>query len=156
MIELGRPRLLDLFCGAGGAGEGYNRSGFNVTGVLFIKANNDRIQGKMEVHRRLKCDYVDGIPQPRLKVFKSCEHFWRTMPNMREDPKRPEDVEHEGIEDHPYECFRYGCMRRRVTTEKVAPAPPGSVAYIRERHKKARAYARRFGISEALAYDRIR
>lgn len=28
-----RPRLLDLFCGAGGAGEGYRRAGFNVTGV---------------------------------------------------------------------------------------------------------------------------
>lgn len=29
----GRPRLLDLFCGAGGAGVGYARSGFDVVGV---------------------------------------------------------------------------------------------------------------------------
>ncbi len=28
-----RPRLLDLFCGAGGAGMGYHRSGFDVVGV---------------------------------------------------------------------------------------------------------------------------
>lgn len=28
-----RPRLLDLFCGAGGAGMGYERAGFDVTGV---------------------------------------------------------------------------------------------------------------------------
>ncbi len=28
-----RPRLLDLFCGAGGAGEGYRRAGFDVLGV---------------------------------------------------------------------------------------------------------------------------
>lgn len=27
------PRLLDLFCGAGGAGEGYKKAGFDVTGV---------------------------------------------------------------------------------------------------------------------------
>lgn len=27
------PTLLDLFCGAGGAGEGYSRAGFDVTGV---------------------------------------------------------------------------------------------------------------------------
>lgn len=28
-----QPRLLDLFCGAGGAGEGYHRAGFEVVGV---------------------------------------------------------------------------------------------------------------------------
>lgn len=28
-----KPRLLDLFCGAGGAGMGYHRSGFDVVGV---------------------------------------------------------------------------------------------------------------------------
>lgn len=28
-----KPRLLDLFCGAGGAGAGYARAGFDVTGV---------------------------------------------------------------------------------------------------------------------------
>lgn len=28
-----RPRLLDLFCGAGGAAEGYSRAGFDVIGV---------------------------------------------------------------------------------------------------------------------------
>ena len=30
---LEKPRLLDLFCCAGGAGEGYRRAGFDVTGV---------------------------------------------------------------------------------------------------------------------------
>jgi site-specific DNA-cytosine methylase len=29
-----RPRLLDLFCGAGGAAMGYHRAGFEVVGVL--------------------------------------------------------------------------------------------------------------------------
>jgi DNA (cytosine-5)-methyltransferase 1 len=28
-----RPRLLDLFCGAGGAAMGYSRAGFDVVGV---------------------------------------------------------------------------------------------------------------------------
>jgi hypothetical protein len=31
--EAGRPRLLDLFCGAGGAAVGYHRAGFDVVGV---------------------------------------------------------------------------------------------------------------------------
>ena len=30
---MGRPRLLDLFCGQGGASVGYHRAGFDVTGV---------------------------------------------------------------------------------------------------------------------------
>ncbi len=30
---MGRPRLLDLFCGAGGAAMGYSRAGFEVVGV---------------------------------------------------------------------------------------------------------------------------
>lgn len=30
---MNRPRLLDLFCGAGGAGMGYHRAGYEVTGV---------------------------------------------------------------------------------------------------------------------------
>ena len=29
----GRPKLLDLFCGAGGAAVGYHRAGFDVVGV---------------------------------------------------------------------------------------------------------------------------
>lgn len=29
----GRPLLLDLFCGAGGAAEGYHRAGFDVVGI---------------------------------------------------------------------------------------------------------------------------
>ena len=29
----GKPRLLDLFCGAGGAAMGYTRAGFDVVGV---------------------------------------------------------------------------------------------------------------------------
>lgn len=32
-ISRTRPRLLDLFCGAGGASEGYRRAGFDVVGV---------------------------------------------------------------------------------------------------------------------------
>jgi DNA (cytosine-5)-methyltransferase 1 len=31
-----RPRLLDLFCGAGGAAVGYHRAGFDVTGVDVV------------------------------------------------------------------------------------------------------------------------
>jgi DNA (cytosine-5)-methyltransferase 1 len=32
-LLMGRPRLLDLFCGAGGAAMGYHRAGFEVVGI---------------------------------------------------------------------------------------------------------------------------
>lgn len=36
LVGLGRPRLLDLFCGAGGAAVGYHRAGFEVVGVDHV------------------------------------------------------------------------------------------------------------------------
>jgi len=38
-----RPRLLDLFCCAGGAGVGYARAGFNVIGVDIVDQPNYRL-----------------------------------------------------------------------------------------------------------------
>jgi DNA (cytosine-5)-methyltransferase 1 len=35
-----RPRLLDLFCGAGGAAVGYHRAGFEVVGVDIVRQPN--------------------------------------------------------------------------------------------------------------------
>ena len=37
---MGKPRLLDLFCGAGGASTGYHRAGFEVVGIDIVDQPN--------------------------------------------------------------------------------------------------------------------
>ena len=43
-----KPRLLDLFCGAGGAAMGYSRAGFEVVGVdikcIIVEGRSDKLK----------------------------------------------------------------------------------------------------------------
>jgi len=65
-----RPRLLDLFCGAGGASMGYHRAGFDVTGVdiephpsypfAFVLADARDILGDLDYLRTF--DALAGSP----------------------------------------------------------------------------------------------
>lgn len=88
---------------------------FALEGVAWTPADNDRIQGKMQVHIRLK--------EQKIKVFSTCAHLIRTLPSLCYDKKRVEDVDSK-LEDHPYDAWRYGLMARPWTPQHAKKDKP--------------------------------
>lgn len=85
-------------------------------GVTFMKGDNTRLPGKMQLHERLKFD-EEG--RPMLYVFENCRDFRRTIPTLVYDGRKPEDIDTAG-EDHIYDETRYFLMSR-----PIAPRPRG-------------------------------
>lgn len=82
--------------------------------VFWVKANNDRIQGKMALHDRLRYIEKDGkvLEYPGLIFIKEeCPHAIRTIPALEYAKHRVEDVD-TTAEDHAYDAIRYWCIAR--------------------------------------------
>lgn len=88
-------------------------------GLYFEKGKNDRLSGKMQVHRRLAFD-DDGFPM--MYVFKTCEQFIRTIPNLVYDLKNVEDID-STMEDHDYDAMRYFFMMNPMPPQREKPSP---------------------------------
>lgn len=76
--------------------------------LMFIKGDNNRLQGLQQIHIRLG--------RGMLKVFKTCYATIRTLPGLPYDDNKVEDVDTDA-EDHIYDCWRYLCMLRQVNAE---------------------------------------
>lgn len=83
---------------------------FAAEGVPWYPADNDRLDGKMQVHLRLK--------ERKLKIFKTCYHLIRTLPALTYDKHKVEDVDTQQ-EDHSYDSVRYYLMSRPIQPVKV-------------------------------------
>jgi len=88
-------------------------------GVGWQKADNDRIQGWLQVHQRLRP--LGKEQPPGLIVFNNCLGLIRTLPVVQIDPNNPEDVD-TNCEDHPMDGLRYACMSRPMAP--IGPEPP--------------------------------
>ena len=75
------------------------------------RSPRSRINGKLELHKRLSFDENTG--EPKLKIFSHCKNLLRTLPLLPTDRNNPEDVDTDA-EDHAYDALRYGCMTRPI------------------------------------------
>jgi DNA (cytosine-5)-methyltransferase 1 len=77
------PRLLDLFCGAGGAAMGYSRAGFEVVGVdikpqpryPFEFWQEDALEVLVDVFERMRGDFTGGGPFDAIHASPPCQAY---------------------------------------------------------------------------------
>ena len=79
-------------------------------GVYFLPGDHKRIPGWMQMHYRLR---FDERGKPMMYVFRNCKAFIRTIPLLRYDSVRPEDLDTTD-EDHVADEVRYFCMSRPI------------------------------------------
>lgn len=94
--------------------------------VVFRRADNARVgvRGAMAgwdlVRSRLIGDH-DG--RPMMVIFDTCVDAIRTLPVLKHDPDRPEDVDTEQ-EDHAPDDIRYACASRPYVRTVEKPVEP--------------------------------
>lgn len=89
-------------------------------GVYFDKGDHQRLPGWMQVHYRLQFD-ENGIPM--MYIFSNCKAFIRTIPLLRYDEHKPEDIDTKQ-EDHVADESRYLCMANPMKPIKVEDRTP--------------------------------
>jgi hypothetical protein len=80
---------------------------WETAGFYMIRANNDRLNGLIQLHQLMATTGEDE--NPMLLIFDHCKHFIRTIPVLVPSPRNPEDVD-TSLEDHIYDESRYAVM----------------------------------------------
>ena len=95
----------------------WNKTGFGPSiaetmmraGVRWTPSDRNRLQGKMEVHRRLANDPYSN--EPRLRIFSTCQNIIKQLSGIPLSKTNSEDVDTKS-EDHAYDALRYMVMTR--------------------------------------------
>lgn len=87
--------------------------------VVWTAGDHKRIPGKMQIHYHLA---FDSNGYPMLQVFNTCRNLIRTLPSLTYDESDVEDVDSD-LEDHIYDCLRYGLMAHPITPRKNEAEP---------------------------------
>jgi len=81
-------------------------------GIVWDRADKNRIQGWNQVHLRL--EPMSEGEFPGLMIAKHCESLINQMVDLLQAKTNPEDVDTK-MEDHAADALRYGCMSRPLT-----------------------------------------
>lgn len=97
---------------------------FAESGIYLTQTSNDRIDGWMAMHERLHVfEDEQGVQVAKLRIFPQCINLIRTLPQLRYDDKRINDVATEPHElTHGPDAIRGFCVH--WTRRASAPAAP--------------------------------
>ena len=95
----------------------WNKTGFGPSiaetmmrlGVRWTPSDRNRLQGKMELHRRLADNPL--TEKPRIRIFNTCTNTIRQLAGIPLSKSNSEDVDTKA-EDHAYDALRYMVMTR--------------------------------------------
>lgn len=119
-------------------------------GVNFIPADNDRLNGKRQIHNRLE---LDEEGRPWVYFNRELSAFWETVPFLCDAENGKEDFEKPQPHDHVIDMVRYFLMSRPMKARVETPQQAvGSFQYERNRMLRAKKIAQRRGYSLEQAY----
>jgi hypothetical protein len=95
---------------------------FQLYGIYWQKANNERIQGWRNFKERVS---TFGGRKPTFFCTIDCEAFWSLMPTLPHDKNRWEDLDTKS-EDHIADETRYSCQSRRTESADMTKVKFGS------------------------------
>lgn len=132
------PRLLDLFCGAGGAGTGYHRAGFDVVGIdiapqpryPFEFHQADALAYVVEhgheydvIHASPPCQAYSRMRRITKRDYPDLIAPVRTLLRQTGRPYIIENVEHAPLQDYVVLCgTMFGLRVRRHRWFEIAPS----------------------------------